>query len=198
MWKILRGARQLAVSLIVTAAAFTTVEANAQDTTITQTTSGFNLPGVQLPQGHDEVRAADGTTCRSAVSGSGAYIDVGFIGNPNQSSESAGFSAYGRMVIPLAKKTPRLDCSKLYNLEVARLEMELKLMQMGLTRGIAPVSESVSEEVSMDVDTASVAKDAKPAAKKPIRVASLDTPKKASSTGADWADDGWSTQGLDK
>ena len=196
MWKILRGARQLAVSLLVTAAAFTTVEANAQDTTITQTTSGFNLPGVQLPQGHDEVRAADGTTCRSAVSGSGAYIDVGFIGNPYQSSQSAGFSAYGRMVIPLAKKTPRLDCSKLYNLEVARLEMELKLTQMGLTRGIAPVSESVADEVSIDIDIASNTKDnAKPTADKPFQVASLAKPKKAVD---DWADDGWSTDGLKK
>lgn len=194
MWKILRGARQLAVTLIV-AAAFTSVEANAQDTTITQNTSGFNLPGVQLPQGHDEVRAADGTTCRSAVSGSGAYIDIGFIGNPNLSANNSSFAAYGRMVIPLARKTPRLDCSKLYNLEVARLEMELKLMQMGLTRGIAPVSESVS----IDVDTVSnTQNDNESNDGKAIEVASLAKPKKAKNTGDDWADDGWSTEGLKK
>ena len=46
-----------------------------------QNVQGFNLPGVQLPQGADEVRAADGTTCRSAVSGNGAYLDLGVIGN---------------------------------------------------------------------------------------------------------------------
>lgn len=189
MWKILRGARQLTVCMI-TVVAFTSVQASAQDTTIIQNTSGFTLPGVTLPQGHDEVRAADGTTCRSAVSGSGAYIDVGFIGNPQTDSSNSNFSAYGRMVIPLAKKAPRLDCSKLYNLEVARLEMELKLMQMGLTRGIAPVSEGVSDIG----DTASNAtKD-----DKPIQVASLASPKKVKDAGENWADDGWSTEGLKK
>ena len=34
---------------------------------------------VTLPQGQDEVRAADGTTCSSAISGSGAYLDIGVI-----------------------------------------------------------------------------------------------------------------------
>ena len=144
------------------------------------------MPGVQLPHGHDEVRAADGTTCRTAVSGSGAYLDVGVIGNPGQTTTSLGtvtetdssLAAYGRMVIPLGRKTPRIDCSRLYDLEVQRLAMELKLMQMGLTRGIAPVSEvSSSHDEEIDISDA-----------KPIKLAQNDTDS--------WADDGWSTEGL--
>jgi hypothetical protein len=69
--------------------------AGAEDVyNLNQNESGFNLPGVTLPQGQDEVHAADGTTCRSAVSG--------------------------------------VDCSRLYELEVERLQLELKLLKMGL------------------------------------------------------------------
>jgi len=86
MWKIFRRAHSIAITFAVIAVAALSMggEANAQSTTINQNISGFNLPGVQLPQGSDEVRAADGTTCRSAVSGSGSYLDVGLIGNPEQ------------------------------------------------------------------------------------------------------------------
>lgn len=184
----------------------------AEDTFINQNISGFNLPGVQLPQGHDEVRAADGTTCRSAVSGNGAYVDVGLIGNPEQSQTAGSMSAYGRLVIPLGSGVKRLDCSKLYELEVQRLEMELKLMQMGLTRGIAPesegedtggetaVSEAAPEEKPAEpVETAKAEEEAvvekKAAEPKPTKVAAAAKPKKE---GSSWADEGWSTEGLKK
>ncbi|WP_244492153.1 hypothetical protein [Aureimonas sp. AU12] len=102
---------------------------------LNQTQSGFNLPGVTLPQGQDEVHASDGTTCRSAVGGSGAYLDVGAInGSSNRSGE---VSTYGRVVIPLGRSGKRLDCSQLYELEVARLKMELKLLQMGMGGAVA-------------------------------------------------------------
>ncbi len=178
MWEILRRKTRIALACL-SMSMISTVGALAQDTFINQNISGFNLPGVQLPQGHDEVRAADGTTCRAAVSGAGAYLDIGLIGNPEQnwSWDSGSMSAYGRVVIPLGKKAPRLDCGRLYDLEVARLEMELKLMQMGLARGIAPVSEGYSSseaDVSADDDT--------------IQLAEV---KEES-----WADDGWTTDGL--
>ena len=144
MWEVSRGAVKLA-TMALAALVFSGVKANAQDTTINQNISGFNLPGVTLPQGHDEVRAADGTTCRTAVGGNGAYMDLGVIGNPEQTTNGDGsFSAYGRIVVPLGASRKRVDCTRLYDLEVARLEMDLKLMQMGLNRGIAPISEGSS------------------------------------------------------
>jgi hypothetical protein len=160
--------------------------AQADDSYISQNISGFNLPGVQLPQGHDEVRAADGTTCRSAVSGSGAYLDVGVIGNPEQATTSASFQAYGRVVVPLGKAATRLDCSLLYDLEVQRLAIELKLVQMGLSRGIAPTADA-----SQDDQAAANGKDFADggdeiSAKKPVKTAAA---------AGDWDDEGWSTAG---
>jgi hypothetical protein len=204
MWKILRGACPVAAVLLSTLL-LTGVEAAAQDNYINQNISGFNLPGVSLSQGHDEVRAADGTTCRSAVGGSGAYMDVGIIGNPEQDySGNSSMSAYGRIVVPLGKLPKRIDCSKLYDLEVQRLELELKLAQMGLSRGISPVSEDegaadapveVTEaepapEATEAKAVAEVATEEEPA--KPVKVAS------AKSSSSDWDDDGWSTEGLKK
>jgi len=101
--------------------------------TLNQNQNGFSLPGVTLPQGQDEVRAADGTTCRSAISGRGAYLDVGVIGGSGAAAGS--MATYGRVVIPLGRSPSRLDCARLYALEVERLEMELRLLKMGLARG---------------------------------------------------------------
>ncbi|RWP84850.1 MAG: hypothetical protein EOR11_19675 [Mesorhizobium sp.] len=108
--------------------------AGAEDVyNLNQNESGFNLPGVTLPQGQDEVRAADGTTCRSAVSGSGAYVDLGLIRGNSQSDNSV--ATYGRVVIPIGRTPKRVDCSRLYELEVERLHLELKLLKMGLGDG---------------------------------------------------------------
>ncbi|MER9329088.1 hypothetical protein [Mesorhizobium sp. M0488] len=97
---------------------------------LNQNESGFNLPGVTLPQGQDEVHASDGTTCRSAVSGTGAYLDLGVIRGNNQSNNDV--ATYGRVVIPIGRTPKRVDCSRLYELEVERLQLALKLLKMGL------------------------------------------------------------------
>jgi len=211
MWEVHRGARRVAVGIVTALAC--TVGANtasAENTVINQNISGFNLPGVQMPQGHDEVRAADGTTCRSAVSGSGAYIDVGVIGNPEQDAVARSFSAYGRLVVPLGRSGPRLDCSLLYDLEVQRLALELKLSQMGLNRGIAPISEEISTDPSADIAQASLEDDeatADETGEPAQKVAGLKSeeksaaqaikqapPKKVVKT-VKWADEGWTTDG---
>jgi hypothetical protein len=200
MWEILGDAR--VAILGIAAFACMSVNAQAQNTFINQNISGFNLPGVQLPQGHDEVRAADGTTCRSAVSGSGAYVDVGVIGNPEQDTHGDGsFAAYGRLVIPLGVKAPRLDCSQLYDLEVQRLSMELKLMQMGLNRGIAPVTENDgsegddwgSPEQLADADSKSAIKTSGSGksgtkSQNPVKLTHARPSR-------NWIDEGWTTEG---
>ncbi|MEM8651512.1 MAG: hypothetical protein AAGF54_13345 [Pseudomonadota bacterium] len=153
---------------------------------INQNISGFNLPGVSLPQGQDEVRAADGTTCRSSVAGSGAYLDLGVIGNPEQSSSANSTSAYGRIVIPLGKKPPRLDCTRLYNVEVRRLELELKLMELGLTRGIAPVSE---------VNERATANAVQGTGSDGVEVANANLTDTQAAGSSAWDEEGWTTEG---
>ena len=106
--------------------------AQADDYIINQNQTGIALPGVALPNGYDEVRAADGTTCRSAVGGNGAYIDSGIIGGGLSSTGSNSISAYGRVVVPLGERKPRLNCNELYRLELERLQFEVQMLRRGL------------------------------------------------------------------
>lgn len=129
MRQVLRTSQVLTLSLLTVL----TVERPgfAEDVyNLNQNQTGFTLPGVTLPQGQDEVHASDGTTCRSAVSGSGAYFDLGVIHGNSQSNND--MATYGRVVIPIGRTPKRLDCSRLYELEVERLQMELRLLKMGL------------------------------------------------------------------
>lgn len=98
---------------------------------INQNHTGVTLPGVVMPGGFDEVRAADGTTCRSSMAGSGAYLDSGIMGGGLDGSSNS-ISAYGRIVIPLGERPKRLDCDRLYRLELERLRLEVELLQRGL------------------------------------------------------------------
>lgn len=94
---------------------------------------GMSLPATALPTGQDEIRTADGTSCRSSVGGDGAYMDMGLIGTPENEDTSSSAAAYGRLVIPLGRKSGRLDCNQLYSLEISRLRMELALARQGLS-----------------------------------------------------------------
>ncbi|MBE7186206.1 MAG: hypothetical protein INR68_17570 [Methylobacterium mesophilicum] len=100
-----------------------------------QDQSGLTLPGVTLPQGYDEVHASDGTTCRTSNGGAGAYADVGVIGSNNDAGVMDAGSVYGRLVIPLGVNGTRVDCRRLYDLEIQRLQMEVRLLKAGLDRG---------------------------------------------------------------
>jgi hypothetical protein len=136
--------------------------------------NGFSLPGVSLPQGTDEVRAADGTSCRSAVGGTGAYLDMGVIGKPNTSVDSNNY--YGRFVVPLSKGPKRLDCTKLYELEIERLKLELELAKAGLGRAVDPEIDSTQTTALPS------AEEAAPAAEAEVKEAAEDdTPQVQSS-----------------
>lgn len=114
-----------------------TNEGSSEDSYILrQEQSGLTLPGVSLPQGFDEVRAADGASCRSSNTGTGAYADVGVIGSNSDTGKLESRSLYGRVVIPLGANGTRLDCRKLYDLEIQRLQMEVRLLKAGLNPGV--------------------------------------------------------------
>lgn len=109
--------------------------ASADDTNFYQSNTqyGVTLPNTSLPTGSDEVRAADGTSCRSSVGGDGAYMDTGVIGSPGQDSSDFSGAVYTRLVVPLGGRSKRLNCASLYELEIQRLRMELDLARMGLS-----------------------------------------------------------------
>ncbi len=133
MWEISGDTRRILISAIA-GLAFFNAPAFAVDTTVYQNNSqtGITLPNVALQSGSDEIRAGDGTSCRSTVGGDGAYIDSGVIASPGGNGLDQSGTIYSRVVIPLGEKPKRLDCSSLYDLEVQRLRMELQLAKMGL------------------------------------------------------------------
>jgi hypothetical protein len=57
---------------------------------------------------------------------------------PISNTDVANNNYYGRVVVPLGRGPKRLDCVKLYELEVERLKLELELAKAGLGRSVDP------------------------------------------------------------
>lgn len=124
--------------LLALLAGFMPFAADAQtmidrSSTSTSTTAlaGVNLPTPASTYGQDEVQAAGGVACRSAVGGNGAYIDTGVVGSNDLYNRNSA-TAYARVVMPLGRAPKRLDCGRLYDLEIQRLRMELELARMSM------------------------------------------------------------------
>jgi hypothetical protein len=98
--------------------------------------SVYNQNSVYLPtpptaSGQDMVRGSTGVTCQTAEASGGPYVDIGMIGAQDVFNRDTA-AVYGRVVVPLGKRPDRPDCTKLYELELARMQMELDLMRLGL------------------------------------------------------------------
>ena len=107
---------------------------------------GVFLPAApQGPGGEDSIETADGTRCRQSINSNGSYLDVGVAGqaasplpitqnNNNllvyQQDRDREALVYARVTIQLGKKPTRLDCSRLYELEIVRLRREVELLRM--------------------------------------------------------------------
>lgn len=106
-------------------------------------------PYQQTSPGGDEVRARDGTTCRMGQHPT-PVLDIGGSAGDNNPSGSFmqpyGMQAqqqgvngevYGRIVIPLdVTGISRVDCSRLYDLEVERLQIEIEQLKKGAEGGV--------------------------------------------------------------
>lgn len=180
MRKILRSAPAVAIGLLGVAltlgSAMTAVPAEAQGLNSNNSFNpynfnsstysyGLNLPQVTQPTSSDEVRAADGTTCKSSIAGNGAYLDVGGIGSQDVDGLFNQGSVYGRVIIPLGAQPNRIDCTGLYQLEIQRLQGELQLVRMGLN-GASTAETTVTS-----------------------------SKKKGSANDVAWAKEGWSNSG---
>ncbi len=90
-------------------------------------------PASNIQDSSDIVRTADGASCEQSLS-TGKHAEVGSFRVDNSSG------VYVRMVFQLGKKKSSIDCSRMYNLEVQRMELELdelrakiKLLEQGDT-----------------------------------------------------------------
>lgn len=93
------------------------------------------------PGGEDSIETGSGTRCRQSINSNGAYLDMGAVGNAasqvqgdprlffNLQPEREGM-AYARVTIPLGRRPKRIDCTSIYELELARLRQEIELLRM--------------------------------------------------------------------
>lgn len=141
MWTVLRTKTALAATCGLTSlfSAHVATAQNAQNNFVpnygfqNQTYShGLFLPQVPQPNGQDEIRAADGTTCKTSMASNDAYLDVGGLGGQDIDGQFNNGTVYGRLIVPLGTVPNRLDCSQLYQLEVQRLKHEVELLRSGI------------------------------------------------------------------
>lgn len=84
------------------------------------------MPTVKTPSGYDRVKTSDGLTCESSVA-SDTYIQTGIY-----SVNSEDSAVFAQVVIPLTGARKRLDCSKLYDLELRARAQEIELLKKQL------------------------------------------------------------------
>lgn len=110
-----------------------------------------NTAGVFLPPppqgsgGEDSIETAEGTRCRQSINSSGPYADFGVSGRvaselPQSAINSPFYGiqqdrdreglVYARLTVPLGKRPQRIDCTRLYELEIARLRQQVELLSM--------------------------------------------------------------------
>ena len=105
-----------------------------------------NAQGVFLPPpphgvgGEDSVTTQSGTHCRTSMNSNDGYVDLGIAGGQQNNSGQGYYPgsgpqnqdsalAYFRVVIPLGESPEKLDCSRVLELEIKRLESELEMMR---------------------------------------------------------------------
>lgn len=107
-------------------------------------TNGLYLPSAPTGSGgEDSIETSSGTRCRQSMNSNGAYLDVGMAGTaaPDTKGNAYGYAysdnrsreatAYVRMTIPLGHRPERIDCSRIYELELDKLRREVELLKMG-------------------------------------------------------------------
>jgi hypothetical protein len=77
--------------------------------------------------------------CSQSINSSGGYLDFGVAGGDLSSYTTPGTTpgdqsaiGYARIIVPLGAAPKRLDCSRLYDLEIARLKAEIEMLKVGL------------------------------------------------------------------
>ena len=106
--------------------------------------SGIYLPPAPHGSGgEDTIETSSGTRCRQSMNSNSGYVDFGVAGSTGSGipqSQSGVFISindrdkealgYARVTIPLGKRPKRIDCSRVYELEIERLRQELALLRM--------------------------------------------------------------------
>ncbi|MFA0310706.1 hypothetical protein BH581_03560 [Vibrio splendidus] len=107
--------------------------------------ASFYIPSANVPSGYDRISTADGTTCEASITPE-MYLQTGMYTTVtddkydtensdqyksiNNRTDSDDSGVYVQLVIPLGKKQERLNCNRLYDLEIKRLKAELNKLKI--------------------------------------------------------------------
>ena len=77
--------------------------------------------------------------CSQSINSSGGYLDFGVAGGDLSTYTTPGTTpggqsaiGYARIIVPLGSSPKRLDCARLYDLEIARLKAQIEMLKVGL------------------------------------------------------------------
>jgi hypothetical protein len=101
---------------------------------------GILLPSPPTgPGGEDSITTSEGVRCSQSINSAGGYLDFGVAGgdldtytSPSAVPANQSTIGYARIVIPIGATPKRIDCSRLYDLEIARLKAEIQMLKVGL------------------------------------------------------------------
>ncbi|MGF1709527.1 OmpA family protein [Vibrio kagoshimensis] len=109
--------------------------------------AAVSIPSASVPSGYDRVTTADGVTCESTIA-SATYVQTGLVGSQtdqkydksqngyyNNIQDKNEVGAYVQMVIPIGEKRERINCNRLYNLEIDRLRAEITKLKVEASLG---------------------------------------------------------------
>ena len=91
------------------------------------------------PGGEDAITTSEGVRCSQSINSNGGYLDLGVAGGdlntyyaPSEGHQPQSAVGYARVIIPIGRTPKRLDCSRLYDLEIQRLKAEIELLRIGM------------------------------------------------------------------
>jgi hypothetical protein len=91
------------------------------------------------PGGEDAITTSEGVRCSQSINSSGGYLDFGVAGGdlsnynvPGADPGQQSAIGYARIIVPLGSAPKRLDCARLYDLEINRLNAEIEKLRVGL------------------------------------------------------------------
>lgn len=141
----------LAVSALVLAWALTPMLAFCQVSVLS-----VGQQQMQWQQGTDRIRSADGVECQRSTAPRDKWMEFGAVGggiggqgsdysyqpvyatatgnaviSPQNTYNRAGGGVWAKLVVNLDRQPEQIDCSRLYNLELERLEEENRQLKMG-------------------------------------------------------------------
>lgn len=113
----------------------------------------MSMPSPKSNSGYDRVSGTTGLVCESSVS-TDTYFEIGsyanekndkprhYYGSSNDSkfgTDNDSFGVYARVIIPLTGAKKRVDCNRLYNLEIEKLKLEIERLKLASKGGSVDV-----------------------------------------------------------